>query len=205
MTINVVSDFTIWKYSLIRWMHACLVLLWHNNLFITLQAAYRVSYPNRVISRVKCIGYIGKGVLNSHLGSSPYPCYIQNGVITHLVVKIFFLMPFRIISFISSQVTPGLGTGGKRIGFRGETIWSSPITWARPEHTINLGLPPFISAMLIGNCHIHYYASLCITEFSSSFAHMIFFFYMSLITRKPVFGVSDQVTLKLACSASEAR
>ena len=36
------------------------------------------------------------------------------------------------------------------------------------------------------------------------FAHVpIFRSYMSLITRKPVFGVSDQVRLKLACSADE--
>ena len=32
------------------------------------QANFRVSYPICVVARVKCIGYIGKGVLNSHLG-----------------------------------------------------------------------------------------------------------------------------------------
>ena len=54
-----------------------------HNIFITLlvQANFCVSYPVRVISRVKCIGYIGKGVLNSHLGSNPDPYYIQNCVI----------------------------------------------------------------------------------------------------------------------------
>ena len=30
---------------------------------------------------------IGKGVLNSHLGSNPDPCYIQNRVITNRVIK----------------------------------------------------------------------------------------------------------------------
>ena len=39
------------------------------------------------MSRVKCIGYIGKGVLNSHLGSNPDPCCIQNRVITNRVIK----------------------------------------------------------------------------------------------------------------------
>ena len=32
---------------------------------------------------------IGKGVLNSHLGSSPDPCYIQNCVIMNCVIKRF--------------------------------------------------------------------------------------------------------------------
>ena len=41
------------------------------------QASFRVGYPNCVISRVKCISYIGKGVLNSQLGSNLDPCYIQ--------------------------------------------------------------------------------------------------------------------------------
>ena len=31
------------------------------------------------------------------------------------------------------------------------------------------------------------------------------FYHMSLVTRKPVFGVSDQVRLKPACAATEAR
>ena len=34
-----------------------------------------LSYPTRVKPRVKCIDYIGKGVLNSHLRSNPDPCY----------------------------------------------------------------------------------------------------------------------------------
>ena len=32
---------------------------------------------------------IGKGVINSHLGSNPDPCYIQNCVIMNCVVKRF--------------------------------------------------------------------------------------------------------------------
>ena len=45
----------------------------HNNIF-GVQANFCVSYPNRVILRVKCIGYTGK----KHLGSNPDLCYIQN-------------------------------------------------------------------------------------------------------------------------------
>ena len=60
-----------------------------SNTIVWVQANFRVSYPNRVISIVKCIGYIGKGILNSHLGSIPDPCYIQNHVITNCVIKRF--------------------------------------------------------------------------------------------------------------------
>ena len=44
-----------------------------------------------IISRVKCIDCIGKGVLhvNSHLGSNPDPSYIQNHVIMNCVIKRF--------------------------------------------------------------------------------------------------------------------
>ena len=59
------------------------------NTIVGVQANFRVSYPNLVISRVKCIGYIGKGVLDSHLGSSSHPCYIQNRVISNRVIKRF--------------------------------------------------------------------------------------------------------------------
>ena len=59
------------------------------NTIVWVQANLRVSYPNHVISRVKCIGYIGKGVLNSHLGSKTKPCYIQNHVIMNRVIKGF--------------------------------------------------------------------------------------------------------------------
>ena len=41
-----------------------------------------------IISRVKCIDYIGKGV-NSHLGSNPDLSYIQNHVIMNCVIKRF--------------------------------------------------------------------------------------------------------------------
>ena len=59
------------------------------NTIVWVQANFHASYPNRVISRVKCIGYIGKGILNSHLGSIPDPCGIQNCVITNRVIKRF--------------------------------------------------------------------------------------------------------------------
>ena len=59
------------------------------NTIFGIQANFRVSYPNRVISRVKCIRYIGKAVFDSHLGSSPDPCYIQNRVISDRVIKRF--------------------------------------------------------------------------------------------------------------------
>ena len=58
-----------------------------HNTIVGVQASFRVSYPIHVISRVKCIDYIGKGVLNNHLGSNPDPCYIQNHVITNCVIK----------------------------------------------------------------------------------------------------------------------
>ena len=60
---------------------------------VWVQANFRVSYPNRVVSRVKYIGYIVKGVLNSHLESNPDQCYIQNRVITNRVVRRFRCIP----------------------------------------------------------------------------------------------------------------
>ena len=40
------------------------------------QASFRVSYPNYIISRIKCIYYIGKKrVSNSHFESKPDACY----------------------------------------------------------------------------------------------------------------------------------
>ena len=48
-----------------------------------------IQYPDFVISRVKCIGYIIKGVLNSHFGSNPDPCYTQSRVIMNRVIKRF--------------------------------------------------------------------------------------------------------------------
>ena len=59
------------------------------NTIVGVQANFRVSYPIRVILRVKCIDYIRKVVLNSHLGSNPNPCYIQNRVIMNRVIKRF--------------------------------------------------------------------------------------------------------------------
>ena len=59
------------------------------NTIFGIQASFHVSYPNRVISRVKCICYIGKGVFDSHLGSSPDPCYVQNRVVSDRVIKRF--------------------------------------------------------------------------------------------------------------------
>ena len=62
------------------------------NTIVWVQANFRVSYPNRVISRIKCIGYTRKGVLNSHLESNPDLCCIQNRVIMNLVIKRFRCM-----------------------------------------------------------------------------------------------------------------
>ena len=59
------------------------------NTIVGVQAIFRVSYPNRVITRVKGIDYIGKGIFNSHLGSNSFPCYIQNCVLTNRVIKRF--------------------------------------------------------------------------------------------------------------------
>ena len=62
------------------------------NSIARVQASFHVSYPNCVILRVKCIDYIGKGVLNSHLGANSDPWYIQNCVITNRVIKRFRCM-----------------------------------------------------------------------------------------------------------------
>ena len=62
------------------------------NTIFGVQAHFRDSYPNPVISRVKCIGCIRKGVLNSHSGSNLDPCYNRNHVITNPVIKRFRCM-----------------------------------------------------------------------------------------------------------------
>ena len=59
------------------------------NTIVWVQAHFLVSYPIRVISRLKCKGYIERWVLNGHLGSNPDPSYIQNRVITNRVIKRF--------------------------------------------------------------------------------------------------------------------
>ena len=70
----------------LRHEKTCFML--HHNLFITpffgVQAIFLVSYPNHVISGVKCTAYIGKEVLNSHDLRS-----IQKHVITTHVMKRF--------------------------------------------------------------------------------------------------------------------
>ena len=58
------------------------------NTIVWVQAHFHVSYPNRVISRIKCNDYIEKWVLNDHLGSNPDLSYI-NCVITNRVIKRF--------------------------------------------------------------------------------------------------------------------
>ena len=67
------------------------------NTVFGVQAHFRVSYPNCVISRVKCIGCIRKRVLNSHSGSNLDPCYNQNHVIKRfrcIRLSEFFRMTF---------------------------------------------------------------------------------------------------------------
>ena len=59
------------------------------NTIFEVQANFHVSYPNHIISRVKCIGCIRKGILNCHLGSSLDTCYYQNGVIMNWIIKRF--------------------------------------------------------------------------------------------------------------------
>ena len=64
----------------------------HHNLFITLLFGSKLIslLPiQTVLLRVKCKGYIGKGVLNSHLVSNPDLCCIQNHVIMNRVIKRF--------------------------------------------------------------------------------------------------------------------
>ena len=48
--------------------------------------------------------YIGKEVLNCHLGSSPGPCYIQNRVIMNRVIKRFRCTCNKQIIYIVSQI-----------------------------------------------------------------------------------------------------
>ena len=49
----------------------------------------RISYPIHVILKVKCTGYIGKGVLHSLLGFNPDSCCLQNRVIMNRAIKRF--------------------------------------------------------------------------------------------------------------------
>ena len=58
------------------------------NTIVGVHVNFHVSHPNHVISRVKCIVYIGNGVLNGHLGSNLEPCYIQNRILMNRVIKI---------------------------------------------------------------------------------------------------------------------
>ena len=58
------------------------------NTMVGVQANFRVSYPIRVISRVKCIDYIGEGVLNSHLGSNHDPVSEYLGNLRYLFLSI---------------------------------------------------------------------------------------------------------------------
>ena len=57
--------------------------------------------------------YIGKSVLNDHLGSNTDPCYIQNHVITNRVIKrlrcIFTLklkMPLNSLDTMANSIDP---------------------------------------------------------------------------------------------------
>ena len=72
---------------------------------VGVQANFRVSYPIRVISKVKCIGYIEKGVKSSHLGSNSDPCYIQNRVITNRVIKRFRCIWLQYSVFSGTKIT----------------------------------------------------------------------------------------------------
>ena len=57
------------------------------NTIVGVQANFRVSYPNH--NESKCLDYIGKRILNSHLGSCSDLYYIQNCVIMKCVTKRF--------------------------------------------------------------------------------------------------------------------
>ena len=62
------------------------------NTIVGVQANFRVSYPIRVIWRVKLhrlLRLYKKGVLNTHSGSNTYPSYIQNRIVTNRVIKRF--------------------------------------------------------------------------------------------------------------------
>ena len=60
-------------------VHVCDYLIIHH-IFITLLLRSKpmsMLAIQSVLYRIKCLGYIGEGVLNSHLGSNPDPCGIQ--------------------------------------------------------------------------------------------------------------------------------
>ena len=56
------------------------------NTIVGVQANFRVSYPIRVIMRVKCNTYIHKAKI-VRLGSNSDQCYIQNRVVMNRVIK----------------------------------------------------------------------------------------------------------------------
>ena len=64
--------------------------------------------PNHIVLRVKCIGSIEKGVFNSHLGSHPDPCYIQNSVIMNHVIKRFRCTSKNIVLWNNSELSEKL-------------------------------------------------------------------------------------------------
>ena len=74
------------------------------NTVVELQAKFHVSYAIRVILRVKGIDYIGKEVLNNHLGSNPDPSYIQKRVRNEpcykgVQVYFYFSCTFHVLNF----------------------------------------------------------------------------------------------------------
>ena len=78
-------------------------------LFLSVQTNIHVSYPNPVLLRIKYIGYIGKEVLNSHLGYHD-PCYVQNPCyndmlynVTCNIVKRFWCTSFGTMKVFSSK------------------------------------------------------------------------------------------------------
>ena len=67
-------------------------------LFFGVQIQIRVSYPNHVISRVKCIGYIGNV---PQIPSNIERCSIQNRVVmNHVIKRLRCNLIFRLHFFI---------------------------------------------------------------------------------------------------------
>ena len=79
---------SVWSYSV------CLLTVLYTpqplyNTIVGVQDNFHVSYPKSVITRVKCIGYIAKGILNCYLESNSDQCNIQDRVIMNRVIKRF--------------------------------------------------------------------------------------------------------------------
>ena len=92
------------------------------NTIVGVQDNFHVSYPKSVIRRVKCIGYIAKGILNCYLESNSDPCYIQDCVIMNRVIK-----RFRYIIFTDFCMWCQLSESIQQQSAQPSTVWSCTV------------------------------------------------------------------------------